>query len=163
MDMQGRIETEEDRQGFYYIIPAGLIENGNKTEAILYGLITSLVRKEGYCFATNRYLAEKLKLKSLAVISNALSNLQKNGWIKIEIKPERGNSRKIWIYTPLLQKTIRGRMKNHKRSYEKSYDPDSSIKSIIKSNKSLNKFIVKRYNPSLKTSKKLKKKAGLEY
>ena len=75
--------SEENHQNFYYIIPAILIEDTKSPYiGFLYGLITSLCRKEGYCWATNEFLAEKLKIKVRAV-QNHLSYLESNTFLKI--------------------------------------------------------------------------------
>tara|TARA_Y100000310_G_scaffold336114_1_gene419829 strand:- start:324 stop:1004 length:681 start_codon:yes stop_codon:yes gene_type:complete len=70
-------------EGFYYIIPATLAEEGNLTKAILYGVITSLVNKTGYCYASNLFLAQKMGRKNVGIISANLTELVEDKWIKI--------------------------------------------------------------------------------
>lgn len=93
------IEEEKSgiRQGYFYIIPARLAEGGKPLKALLFGLIVSLANKIGYCYATNRFLAEKLKKKSISHIVRLLKELEKERWIKMEINEKQGNKRRIWI------------------------------------------------------------------
>lgn len=77
------MQTETEKQGFYYIIPAQLAEGGDHIKALLYGLISSLVGKNGCCWASNTYLAKKLGRKDRTIISTKLSELHKGGWLKI--------------------------------------------------------------------------------
>lgn len=66
----------------FYIVPCELAEQGKPTKAILYGLIVSLANERGECYATNRFLAEKLYLKNPENISRYLTELEKEGWIR---------------------------------------------------------------------------------
>lgn len=51
-------------QGYFYFIPAIVAESSLSDKAILlYGLITSLSDRNGYCTASNEYLASKLSRK----------------------------------------------------------------------------------------------------
>ena len=95
----GRIieDNEEHRTSCYYIIPAKLVENGNKTKALLYGLLTCLVNKDGYCCPTNRFLAQKMRLKSTSTISTYLKELEDTGWIRLEIVQNTCIRRRIYL------------------------------------------------------------------
>lgn len=57
-----------------------LIGKGTTAEVLLYGLIEVLAYEKGYCYASNKYLAEQLGIKesSLPVL---LSNIKKKRWI----------------------------------------------------------------------------------
>ena len=59
-------EKETNNVGYYSIIPATILYNKElkANEKLLYTIITSLSNKEGYCFSSNKYLAEKIKCKS---------------------------------------------------------------------------------------------------
>jgi biotin operon repressor len=103
-------------QNYFYIIPAKLAEEGNMTKAMLYGLISSLANKQGYCWASNEYLAKKLKRKDPTKISKYITQLKKDNWIDIEVNKEKGNIRKIWI-------SMGGIGKKAKTSWQKSQDP----------------------------------------
>lgn len=51
---------EENKPSYYAIIPANVRYDNNLSlrSKLLYGEITSLTRKEGYCYATNEYFSE---------------------------------------------------------------------------------------------------------
>ncbi|MFA4991499.1 MAG: hypothetical protein WC569_02850 [Candidatus Omnitrophota bacterium] len=137
---------EKTQQGYYYIIPAKLAESGDKTKALLYGVVTSLVNKEGYCWATSKYLGAKIGITSRTVVSLAINELQKEGWITVEIIDSY--KRRIWLTDPLLKnqtgvfeepnggvrKNEQGCLKNQTGVFGKTDDIESIIKSNTKSN-----------------------------
>ena len=53
-------------------------------ERLLYGEITALTNRNGYCFATNKYFAELYNVTT-ETISRWISHLQRLGFIKVEI------------------------------------------------------------------------------
>lgn len=61
---------------------------------ILYGELSRLSTKEGYCFASNKYLGELVN-KRERTIQNLLKELKENNLIKIYI--ESINQRKIYV------------------------------------------------------------------
>ena len=126
-------------QNFYYIIPAILAEAGKPQKALLYGLITSLARKDGMCTATNDFLAKKLGKKHQGTISQLLTQLEKEGWIKTKIDQKKGNKRTIKLVIGLTKNRMTSYEKSYDPSYEKSYDPSYMKSNIRKSNiKSIN-------------------------
>lgn len=84
-------------QGFYYVIPAKLAEGGDHLKALAYGLISSLCSAEGFCWASNAYLAKKLGRKSKNVVSEAIQALENEGWIKSSVDRAKGNKRRITL------------------------------------------------------------------
>ena len=95
------MSEKEDNVGYYSIIPATILYNKElkANEKLLYAIITSLSNKEGYCFATNKYLAEKLGVNHKS-ISSWISDLQKRKFIIVEqIRNENKQiiKRKIYI------------------------------------------------------------------
>ena len=56
------IQNEINRIGYFAVIPATVLFNNElkPNEKLLYALITALSNKEGYCYASNKYLGEKL-------------------------------------------------------------------------------------------------------
>ena len=111
----------------YYNIPAKLAENKKHTRAILYGCIKTLSVKKGYCWASNKYLAEKIGLKNPGHISKCIQELKKDGWIKIN-----GSPRKIWPIDNNSEKTTTPIRNNECSPSE--IPEDSNINSNIKSN-----------------------------
>ena len=82
---------------YYAILPAHIRYDKNlkPMEKILYAEITALANKDGYCSASNSYFA-KLYEKSNETISRWISNLEKQGYLKVEIDTKKGNQRKIY-------------------------------------------------------------------
>lgn len=79
--------NEENQISYYSVIPATVRydERLKANEKLLYGEITALSNKYGYCYAQNRYFANLYKV-NVETVSRWLSNLQKCGYIQIEIK-----------------------------------------------------------------------------
>lgn len=101
--------NEENQISYYAVIPATIrYDNRLKAnEKLLYGEITALSNKNGYCYAQNRYFANLYKVNN-ETVSRWLSNLQKYGYIAIEIhRTEKKEiiARNIYIVdTPYCQK-----------------------------------------------------------
>lgn len=79
--------NEENKVNYYAIIPATVryCKQLKANEKLLYGEITSLSNKSGYCYAQNRYFANLYNV-SIETVSRWLSNLQKCGFIEMEVK-----------------------------------------------------------------------------
>lgn len=78
--------NEDNQIGYYAVIPSTVLFNENlkANEKLLYAVITVLANKEGYCFASNSYLA-KLFNSQPHTISNWISNLNKLKLVCVEI------------------------------------------------------------------------------
>lgn len=78
----------EERQniGYYSIIPSTILYNKDlkANQKILYAVITSLSNKEGYCFASNKYLANKLNVGANTV-SGWITDLRRKNFIQVEL------------------------------------------------------------------------------
>ncbi|MDO5555827.1 MAG: helix-turn-helix domain-containing protein [Clostridia bacterium] len=76
----------EFKANYYAIIPSYVRYNHNLkfAERLMYGEITALSNKEGFCFASNRYFAELYGV-SLSTISRWISHLSEFGYIDIEL------------------------------------------------------------------------------
>ena len=82
-----------DKPNYYAIIPADVRYSNLKPNAkLLYGEITALSGKLGYCYATNNYFA-KLYGVSKNTISRWISDLSKSGFITIEV--ERNENQQV--------------------------------------------------------------------
>lgn len=79
----------------YVELPMIVIQDKNisSTAKVLMGLITTLSMKDGYCYASNKYLSNILKV-SRRTITSCITSLKRNNYIKVvnEI-----NSRQIYL------------------------------------------------------------------
>ena len=95
------MKENQDNVGYYSIIPATVLYNKalKANEKLLYAIITSLANKEGYCFASNKYLAEKLDVNP-KTISSWVSDLKNRNFIIVELIRNENKQivqRKIYI------------------------------------------------------------------
>lgn len=139
------MKEKEENVGYYSVIPATILYNKElkANEKLLYAIITSLACKEGYCFATNKYLAEKLGVNP-KTISSWLSDLQKRKFIIVELIRNENKQiiqRKIYIndipYT--LNNEYQYQLKNGQAIYQKVED------NIIRNNIKYNSKAQKKY------------------
>ena len=86
---------EKESPNYYAIIPANVrYDKRLKDKAkLLYGDITALSNKNGYCYASNRYFANLYGIAKMTV-SQLIKNLEENHYIKT-IKPNL-NERKFY-------------------------------------------------------------------
>ena len=73
-----------EKPGYFAIIPAEVRYDPDlrPNEKLLFGEITALASKEGFCWATNNYFATLFGV-STRVITTWISNLKKKGYIKV--------------------------------------------------------------------------------
>lgn len=102
--------NEENQISYYAVIPATIrYDNELKaSEKLLYGEITSLANRMGYCFASNRYFANLYNV-TIHTVSQWFSHLEKLGYIYIELVRDTKNNtiteRRIYIKDiPYVQK-----------------------------------------------------------
>lgn len=117
------------KPSYYAIIPAEVRYSNLKPNAkLLYGEITALSSKEGYCFATNNYFATLYNVTK-NTISLWVSQLNKQGFVSVELikKGEQITERRIGI------------IKNEDRPIIKNKDL-SNIKIINTNNISIRKL-----------------------
>src|SRR5699024_9355361 len=100
---------DKELPSYYSVIPATVRYDHNlkANEKLMYGEITALSSKNGYCWAENRYFAELYDVHKIT-ISKWLKNLEDNGYIRTELKYVNGNKQvsKRLIYindTPISQ------------------------------------------------------------
>tara|TARA_R100000808_G_C2115057_1_gene127954 strand:- start:380 stop:991 length:612 start_codon:yes stop_codon:yes gene_type:complete len=99
------------KPSYYAIIPADVRYSKLKPNAkLLYGEITALSSKEGYCFATNNYFANLYNVTK-NTISLWVSQLHKAGFISVELikKGEQITERRLGI----IKKDDRDNIKNN--------------------------------------------------
>lgn len=80
-----------EKPNLFAIIPAKVRYDKNlrANEKLLYGELTALTNKHGYCFASNNYFAELYEVTPQA-ISRWINNLKKQGYITIEYTYKSG-------------------------------------------------------------------------
>jgi hypothetical protein len=98
-----------ENKNYFAIIPAPVryCKYLKANEKLMYGELTALSNDKGFCFASNEYFSNLYDVSKTS-ISKWISNLEKNGFIKIKMIYERGTKqikqRRIYI-APLLKKT----------------------------------------------------------
>lgn len=70
-----------------------LDEDLSTTTKLLMGLITTLSMQEGFCFASNRYLSNLMKV-SRRTITSCIASLRKKNYIRVE---SESNTRRIYL------------------------------------------------------------------
>jgi len=98
-----------ENKNYFAIIPAPVryCKDLKANEKLMYGELTALSNDKGFCFASNEYFSNLYDVSKTS-ISKWISNLEKNGFIKIKMIYEPGTKqikqRRIYI-APLLNKT----------------------------------------------------------
>ena len=77
---------KQEQPNYYSIIPATVRydEKLKANEKLLYGEITALANKNGYCWATNLYFS-RLYNVTRETVSRWISNLEQKGYIRTEV------------------------------------------------------------------------------
>lgn len=143
------MKENQEKVGYYSVIPATVLYNKElkANEKLLYTIITSLACKEGYCFASNKYLAEKLDVNP-KTISSWISDLKNKNFIVVELIRNENNQiiqRKIYINdVPYpLNNGYHYKSKNGQAIHQKV--EDNNIKNNIKNNNKVNRKIISNY------------------
>ena len=86
LELEWYVKENKESIGYYSVIPATVLYNKElkANEKLLYAIITSLACKEGYCFASNKYLAEKLDVNP-KTISSWISDLRDKNFVIVEL------------------------------------------------------------------------------
>lgn len=94
---------------YFAVIPVTVLydERLKPIERLLYGTIVLLTSKEGFCFASNGYLAKLYKCSDVS-ISRHINQLQKCGYISVEIKDNYQRK----IYVDMVNKIDKGDYQN---------------------------------------------------
>lgn len=122
-----------DKPNYYAIIPAEVRYSSLKPNAkLLYGEITALSGKLGYCYATNNYFAELYGV-SKNTVSRWLSELNKLGFINIEV--ERNENKQV------IKRKIGIIQKDNNPIYKMSKENNTSINNTSNINIIKEKFI----------------------
>ena len=86
LELEWYVKENKESIGYYSVIPATVLYNKElkANEKLLYAIITSLACKEGYCFVSNQYLAEKLDVNP-KTISSWISDLKDKNFVIVEL------------------------------------------------------------------------------
>ena len=149
LELEWYIKENKETIGYYSVIPATVLYNKElkANEKLLYAIITSLACKEGYCFASNKYLAEKLNVNPKTV-SSWISDLRDKDFIIVELIRNGNNQiiqKKIYINdTPYpLNNGYQYQSKNGQAIHQKV--EDNVIRNNIKNNNKVKKKIISNY------------------
>jgi DNA-binding transcriptional regulator YhcF (GntR family) len=122
-----------DKPNYYAIIPADVRYSNLKPNAkLLYGEITALSGKLGYCYATNNYFADLYGV-SKNTVSRWISDLNKLGFINIEV--ERNEKKQV------IKRKIGIIQKDDRAIYKMSKENNTSINNTSNINITKEKFI----------------------
>ena len=92
-------------QGYWIMANVVLFDNRlTDKQKLLYCLISSLCAEKWYCWASNKYLWEKLWVKEWT-ISNWVKTLIEYGYIESDINKSKGNERHITIANVIIHNT----------------------------------------------------------
>ena len=140
---------EKTTPNFYAIIPANVRYDKElkANSKLMYGEVTALSNKEGYCWASNKYFAELYEVTPQA-ISNWIKLLEKKGYIKIEYIREGKEIKQRNIYVEVSINIDRVSIKKEEVYQQKFKENTTSF------NTTINKDIVEYLN--LKTNSNYK-------
>lgn len=84
------MENEEINFANFVVIPTEVLCDTKLSlgAKLLYGVVVTLTKKEGYCFAGNSYIAKILNV-STDTVSRWFSELVKTGYINVEYKKDK--------------------------------------------------------------------------
>ena len=164
------MSQEQQKENFYAVIPVYILQDKELTQTakLLYGQISALTNKEGYCWASNSYFAELFDC-SKDTISRNINLLIKKGYIKGTIEKKNGNLRKLYLTigkntdTPIRKNTDTypqkyGYNNNKKNNISLSKDKERSV-----SPEELGFIEPKKSNSYLKVIFKYAEAKGIEF
>jgi len=101
-------EDNSKEPSYYMIIPATVWNADIKDKAkLIYGHITVLANKKGYCWATNDHLAKAVGVKNKETASGYISDLKRLGVIDTKLIYKDNSmeveQRRIYLTTPVNQ------------------------------------------------------------
>ena len=114
--------AQKNQPSYYAIIPADVRYHPDlpANAKLLYGEITALCNKEGYCWSCNDYFAELYNVKILS-IKRWLAALENAGFVTVLL--DRTGTRRRIILGEVTAKKIRDGIKNDTGWYPKRYAP----------------------------------------
>lgn len=118
-------------RSLYSVIPARVRDDHalRPNAKLLYGELSALAQAEGYCWASNAYLAEQLGV-ACKTVEGLLKQLKDRGHIRLEVERDEDTRevlrRKIWICGP-PGSSVSPPLKNKGRSPQNQGDPPLKI------------------------------------
>ena len=122
-----------DNPGYYANIPANVRYDKelSANAKLLYGELTALSNKEGYCWAGNQYFASLYGVTKVTV-STWIGQLKERGYIDVQMQYKEGSKQILNRYIRISGEGIK---ENLNTSQRKPYDP---IKENLKDNNTIN-------------------------
>lgn len=128
----------KEEPNYYSIITYNVLYSDkiSSSEKLLYATLTSLSQKDGYCYASNKYLSELYKTSDVT-ISRQLNKLKSEGFIEIIYEKSGGViiNRKIEPLTKMLtavNKNVNGAVNKNVKDNNISNINNISINNIFK-------------------------------
>lgn len=86
--------STEREAAFWCVAPIAVIKDRRISQSakLLYCLVTALQTEKGYCYASNRYLADGIGLENEESVKRLLRELAKAGYFTIEIVRDERNA-----------------------------------------------------------------------
>ena len=127
-------KMNNNKPNYYAVIPAPVRYDKELTcqAKLLYGEISALANKEGYCWANNRYFSDLYEVNP-NTISRAIQELLRGRYI--EIRMLKDNTRHIFIKQLKGDDPEGGIIKNDDRSIQLSW---GAINKIVEHNNTIN-------------------------
>ena len=124
---------------YFAVIPAPILFDKNLSERdkILFAHIMTLTRKEGFCYASNRYFEQVMDCTD-RTISRSLKSLEDNGYIRREMHYREGTkeieNRYIYVSLGMVKNDPTGIDKNDHTGIDKNVLDNSTSNNSIKDN-----------------------------
>lgn len=140
-----------DQPNYYAIIPANVRydENLKPNAKLLYGELTALCNRDGFCWAGNDYFADLYKVDQ-KTISRWISQLVEGSYIQLEIFKNEGNKRKIFLANSSVNLVTKKSLPSDKKITrvvtKRSLPSDKKITSNIRINNTINNTVNREEN-----------------
>lgn len=107
----------KDKPNYYAIIPANVRydEDLRDKAKLLYGEITALCNKNGYCFASNKYFADLYGV-TITTVSTLIKELVDKGYIVSVIQYKRGTKEILNRYLKIFKEGMQNNLKDNNTS-----------------------------------------------
>lgn len=143
----------QEQPNYYALIPANVRydKNLSSSEKLLYGEITALATKEGYCWASNHYFAELFGVE-VRTVRRWLNALHKAGYVEIDLvygKKEEIIQRKIYISQELPRGDENISTLGQKRPEGRTIMSRGQDNNVLKNNTSINNTRINKDHMSL--------------